>query len=295
MDGRLEGWPVRLVVCLAANKGRPRVSTQGGTLTVSQMIPPLTRCQVAPISAVTPRMDPDKPKYASVSLTKEKTDADNNCLYHALARLAHYHKHPLASQYYDPATDRVDVSGLRNDIAYILQRDYSKYKSRHEVLAPRSIRAKDDSPAEIDRERVAADKLKKKYLSGVRASEWAGEPELDAAAELFRPIKIVAWTDYRKSLALHTIVESDYKDGARAPPQVTKWQLHVDNGSTHYSWMHQDKSAAELLANPTATPTAKRSAPAQSRNAATRDAEMARRERRSPLSVDALALSLSHL
>jgi hypothetical protein len=151
-----------------------------------------------------------------------------------LGHLAAYYNHPKAKDFYDYETRQVRVPRLRYAIAAIIERHWEIFS-----LQQPEMRAT----------------TRARYLAGVRSDAYGGEPELEAALEVFQGVRFALWVwqnDARVGgvSVLHSIFEPNCKRQTEQGAQET-WNIY--SHGEHYSWMSR-VGDAEMPMQPRVVP-----------------------------------------
>ena len=202
------------------------------------------------------KMDPDKPmRLKDGKLEVIPTGGEGHCLYHAMAALAHYSQHPRASLFYDPSSGGALVEVLRRAIHDVLLKGWDYYSLEYPEM-----------------KRLG----RQKFLDGVLSNKFGGEPEIDAALEVFTGVSIRVWRDVNGVFTRDSIFMPNEESSRKSLSEA--W--NILQTTNHFAWMRPMDRAPEAATSPlafqTSTKKASRAPPA---NKLLMDLELERRQR----------------
>lgn len=201
-------------------------------------------------------MDPGNPmRLKNGKLEVIRTQADGHCLYHALAALADYSRHSKASFFYDPSSGGARVEVLRRAIHDVLSNGWDHYGREYPEM-----------------ERLG----RPKFLAGVLSNKFGGEPEIDAALEVFTGVSIRMWRDVDGFFTRDSIFTPSEESSKKSLSEA--W--NILQTTNHFEWMRPILRAPAAATSPLALPTrTKKAFGAPSANELLRALELERRKR----------------
>ena len=200
-------------------------------------------------------MDPDHPmRLKNGKLEVMHTKGDGHCLYHALAALAHYSTHPRANLFYDPLSGGARVEELRNAIHGVLLKGWDDYSRQYPEM----------------------DRLgRQQFLDGVLSTKFGGEPEIDAALQVFTGVSIRMWREVDGFFTRDSIFTPNEESSKQSLSEA--W--NILQTTNHFEWMRPMDRASEAATFPLALPTRTKKAKAPPANKLLMNLELARRKR----------------
>jgi len=187
------------------------------------------------------KMDPGNPmRLKNGKLEVIRTQADGHCLYHALAALADYSRHSKASFFYDPSSGGARVEVLRRAIHDVLSNGWDHYGREYPEM-----------------ERLG----RPKFLAGVLSNKFGGEPEIDAALEVFTGVSIRMWRDVDGFFTRDSIFTPSEESSKKSLSEA--W--NILQTTNHFEWMRpilRAPAATSPLTLPTRTKKASGAPPA---------------------------------